>query len=224
MNVDLGAKAELFDVDAPLLLPGVPLPLALLVLELAEVHDAADGRIRVRGNFHQVQVEPGRRFEGFVGSEHPQLVAFRIDDPHAPGPDLVVTRGPRCGTAAMGLLRIKTTSAKDAGPVLTARDLYYIIDATYTIAEHRRCAGEYPGGRPEESRRAVRAGGAATGKWARKPGVRTAGESWPSRPFPDASRYRGASRWAGRGRATARLPTRVAPRGSSSLDRDGEPF
>src|SRR5690606_41508054 len=72
------------------------------------------------------------------------------------------TRGPRSrGTAAMGLLRIKTTSAKDAGPVLTARDLYYIIDATYTIAEHRRCAGEYPGGRPEESRRAVRAGGAA---------------------------------------------------------------
>ncbi len=60
----LGADADLFDLD---LMPGaLVLPLLLLVLELAVVHDAADGGPLSGRDFHQVQVQGSRPFDGVV--------------------------------------------------------------------------------------------------------------------------------------------------------------
>src|SRR6185503_5103261 len=53
--VDLGAELDLFDLDHLLVLPSLTRALLLLVLILAEIHDAADRRHRRRRDLDQVE-------------------------------------------------------------------------------------------------------------------------------------------------------------------------
>jgi hypothetical protein len=85
---DLGADAELF-VLAVVRVAFV-LPLLLLVFEFAEVHDAANGRLLLRRNLHQVEAEVFGALKGFGGFENAELIAFRSDDADRRVPDLFV--------------------------------------------------------------------------------------------------------------------------------------
>ena len=53
--VDLGPDSDLFEFDDVLVLPGVAFFAALLILEFPVVHQATDGRHRVRRNLNQIQ-------------------------------------------------------------------------------------------------------------------------------------------------------------------------
>ena len=75
---DFGADAQLF-VLAVVRVAFV-LPLLLLVLEFAEIHDPADGRLLLRGDFHKVEAKVFGTLQGFGGFENAELVAFRSDD------------------------------------------------------------------------------------------------------------------------------------------------
>ncbi len=54
MGVGVGAEFDLFDLDDLLLFPRLGFPLLLFIFELAKIHDFADGRISIRGNFNQI--------------------------------------------------------------------------------------------------------------------------------------------------------------------------
>ena len=86
--IDLRPHLHLFDFDAHLLLPCLLLANVAFVLELAVVHDAADGRVGLGRHLHQIQVEllgPAHRILDrddadlcSVGSHQPDL---RSPDP-----------------------------------------------------------------------------------------------------------------------------------------------
>jgi len=65
--VGLGAKLDLFQRDLSLPLAGVGLSLLFFVLELAEVHDLADGRGGLRVHLDQVEVQVPGHPTGLVG-------------------------------------------------------------------------------------------------------------------------------------------------------------
>ena len=71
----LGRSAKLF-VLAVMRVAFV-LPLLLLVLEFAEVHDAANGRLLLRGDFHKVEADfagPLKGFDRFRGRRAGRLL------------------------------------------------------------------------------------------------------------------------------------------------------
>ncbi len=76
----LGAHADLFDFA----LVRVPfgLPLLLLVLELAVVHDAAHRRPLIRCHFNEIQIGFAGTGQRFVGADNAQQLAIGGDDPH----------------------------------------------------------------------------------------------------------------------------------------------
>ncbi len=59
------------------------LPLFLLVLEFAVIHDAANGRLFLRRNFHQVQAGFACPLQGFAGIDNAEHGAVMSD--HADG-------------------------------------------------------------------------------------------------------------------------------------------
>ena len=75
---DFRANAELF-VLAVVRVAFV-LPLLLLVLEFAEIHDSANRRLLLRGDFHKVEAKIFGTLKGFDGFEDAELIAFRSDD------------------------------------------------------------------------------------------------------------------------------------------------
>ena len=75
---DLGAQPELF-VFAVMSVAFV-LPLFLLVFELAEVHDAADGRLLGRSNFDQIHAGGTGLLQCFVGTDDSQLGSVMSND------------------------------------------------------------------------------------------------------------------------------------------------
>ena len=66
------------------------LPLLLLVLELAEVHDAANGRLLLRGDFDQVEPDFAGLLQGLDGFDDAQLGAVVSDDADRRDADLLV--------------------------------------------------------------------------------------------------------------------------------------
>src|SRR5436305_7498775 len=92
--VDVGAELDLFEMDDLLLLLRYVRLLLLLVEELAEVHDAADRRLRRRRHLHQVEglllCPPQRLFD----RHDARLRAVSLDQAHLPYPDALVD--PRC--------------------------------------------------------------------------------------------------------------------------------
>src|SRR6202022_1353117 len=66
VGVGLGPELHLFHLDRRLLLACVLLPPGLHVLELPEVHDPADRRLRLPRHLHQVHVPLGRAIGGLL--------------------------------------------------------------------------------------------------------------------------------------------------------------
>ena len=75
---NLRADAEFF-VLAMVRVPFV-LPLLLLVLEFAVIHDSANGRLFLGRDFHKVEAKFFSTLKGFGSFEHAELIAFRTDD------------------------------------------------------------------------------------------------------------------------------------------------
>jgi hypothetical protein len=66
------------------------LPLLLLVLEFAKVHDAANGRLLLRRDFHKIEANVFGSLKGVGSFEDAKLVAFRSDDANGRIADLFV--------------------------------------------------------------------------------------------------------------------------------------
>jgi hypothetical protein len=75
---DFGADAEFF-VFAVVRVAFV-LPLLLLVLEFAEIHDSANGRLFLGRDFHKVEAKVAGTLKGVDSFQDAELVAFRSDD------------------------------------------------------------------------------------------------------------------------------------------------
>jgi hypothetical protein len=75
---DLGADAQLF-VLAVVRVAFV-LPLLLLVLEFAEVHDAANRRLLLGRDFHKVEAEFFGTLKGVDSFQDAELVSLRSND------------------------------------------------------------------------------------------------------------------------------------------------
>src|SRR5919108_3512957 len=76
----LGAHLHFLDQDRRLLLARFLLPPRLRVLVLAEVHDAADGRLRFRRNLDEVEVLAAREVERLLGRHDAELFALGAHD------------------------------------------------------------------------------------------------------------------------------------------------
>jgi hypothetical protein len=85
---DFGAQTELF-VLAVMRVPFV-LPFFLLVLELAKVHDAANGRLLLRCDLDQVEAGVARALQGYVCFDDAKLVSFCADHADRRDADLLV--------------------------------------------------------------------------------------------------------------------------------------
>lgn len=88
MLARLGPQPNLFDLglmDVSL----VMLPF-LLVFELAEIHDSADGRLLIRSHLHQVETAISGDAESLVGGEDSQLASVCSDHSNRSDTDLIV--------------------------------------------------------------------------------------------------------------------------------------
>ena len=85
---DFWAEAELF----VLAVVGVAfvLPLLLLVLEFAEIHDAANGRLLLRGDLDEVHAGFAGLLQSFNGFDNAQQGAILSDDTNRRNADLLV--------------------------------------------------------------------------------------------------------------------------------------
>ena len=96
VHVDLRSELHLLDDDLGGLAAGLFAPLLLLVLVALVVHEPADRRVRVRSNFHEVELcgpGDGDRFGERLDAE---LFAFAADEQHFAGSDAVVDPGVVC--------------------------------------------------------------------------------------------------------------------------------
>jgi len=85
---DFWAEAELF-IFAVMSVAFV-LPLLLLVLEFAEIHDAAYGRLLLRGNLNEVHAGVAGLLQSFDGFDNAQQGAVLSDDADRRDADLLV--------------------------------------------------------------------------------------------------------------------------------------
>src|SRR5436190_15221637 len=88
--VDLRPELDLLDQDHLLVLLGLPAPLLLLVLELAEVHDAADRRHRRRRDLDEVESFLPCDGQGLRRRHDAELLAGVVDDADFADPDALV--------------------------------------------------------------------------------------------------------------------------------------
>ena len=84
VRVDLGAELDLLQAGPRLLLAGLLLADVALVLVLAVVHDPAHGRIGLRRDFDEVQVQITGLTERLAGVDDPDLLRRR-PPPGEPG-------------------------------------------------------------------------------------------------------------------------------------------
>jgi hypothetical protein len=85
---DFRADAELF-VLAVVRVAFV-LPLLLLVLEFAVIHDSANGRLLLGRDFYKIEAEVFGALKGFGSFEDAELVAFRSNDADGRVADLFI--------------------------------------------------------------------------------------------------------------------------------------
>jgi hypothetical protein len=90
MVVDLGPDADLFQFDDVLMAAGLALFAALLVPELAVVHEPADGRHRVGRHLNQVEAPLAGHLERVKCWNDADLLAVLIDQPDLANPDALV--------------------------------------------------------------------------------------------------------------------------------------
>ena len=103
VRVDLRAELHLFDDGEGLVAPGFARLLRALVLELAVVHELADGRTGHRGDLDQIQVRLGGEFEGLADRHDADLLALGADETDLGDADPVVDpRFGADGTSSVG--------------------------------------------------------------------------------------------------------------------------
>ena len=73
-----------------LLSPGFFFLLFLIILKLAEIHDAADRRRGLRGHFHQIKLGFTGKLQGLLDSDNSRRIAILIDQPYLRNPDPVI--------------------------------------------------------------------------------------------------------------------------------------
>ena len=91
--VDLWTNPDLFQLDNMLILARFPLFPALLVTELAVIHQAADGRHCVRCDFNEIQSTLPRHLQRIARGDHANLLAFFINQPHLSDANALVDTG-----------------------------------------------------------------------------------------------------------------------------------
>ena len=97
VRIDLGAELDLFDFRRVLVLLGFFVAFGLFVAELAEIHQAANGRVGIRRDLDQVHPIGSRHVQGVPETQHPQLLAIHPDDTDLPGTDLPIYPDERTG-------------------------------------------------------------------------------------------------------------------------------
>src|SRR5450756_2095144 len=85
--VHLRPELDFLDLDDLLVLSGFAGALLLLVLVLAEIHDAADRRLRHRRDLDQVQTLLASNGQRLLRRHDAQLLGGVIDDTNFPHPD-----------------------------------------------------------------------------------------------------------------------------------------
>ncbi len=91
--VDLRANPHLFKLDDMLILARLALLAALLVPELAVVHQAADRRHRVRRDFYKIQTSLTGHLQRVASRDHPDLLALFVNQPHLSDANALVNPG-----------------------------------------------------------------------------------------------------------------------------------
>jgi hypothetical protein len=79
MTGGFGSQPDFLDLDLLLLLSRFPFALGLFVLELAKVHDPANGRLSIRRNLDQIQSSVIRKPKRLSGRHNAFVVAFVVD-------------------------------------------------------------------------------------------------------------------------------------------------
>src|SRR5215470_9475751 len=85
-----GAHFHFLDLDRRLLLARLLEAARLRVLVLAEVHDAAHGRLRFRGDLDEIELLIARRLQRLLGRHDSELLALRADHTDLAGADAFV--------------------------------------------------------------------------------------------------------------------------------------
>jgi hypothetical protein len=88
--VHVNTKLHFFDRNRLLFFLGFALAFFVLVQELPIIHDAANRRLRRRGNFHQIQVSFASHFERLEGRHHADLFPFVADHANFTCPDTLI--------------------------------------------------------------------------------------------------------------------------------------
>lgn len=97
MVIRLGANLDFLDLHNCLPFSGFLLFLLLLVFELPEIHDTANGRISSRSDFHEIHPGLMGGSNGIVAGHNPQLFPFSTDHPHFTGTDQFIAANPVLG-------------------------------------------------------------------------------------------------------------------------------
>jgi hypothetical protein len=93
MVIDVRAHLDLFDLDDFLLFLRLGLFLLLLVFELAEIEDLANGRLRARRNFHEIKPCFGGEFDRFGCWNDAAFFPVLIDQKDLRNPDFFIDAG-----------------------------------------------------------------------------------------------------------------------------------
>jgi len=90
MVIRPGPDLDLLELDCPAPLARVMDLFAGLILELAIVHDLADGRVRAGGNFNEIKPFFAGNPQGFGDRYDAELFSIRRNQPDLLGPDLSI--------------------------------------------------------------------------------------------------------------------------------------
>jgi hypothetical protein len=90
MGVDVGTHLDLFDLDDLLVLTCLCGLLLVGIFQLAQIEDLADGRIRIGGNFDEVEAGLLGEKQCVIYGDIAAVVAVGIDELDAGDPDIPV--------------------------------------------------------------------------------------------------------------------------------------
>ncbi|BCW44405.1 hypothetical protein StoSoilB5_15890 [Arthrobacter sp. StoSoilB5] len=90
MLVDLQAETDFLKNRVGLVLAGLTRLDGSLVLVLAEVHQLANRRLSLRGNFNEIEIGFGSKTQGVLDADNSYLFAGRADQPHLGDADTLI--------------------------------------------------------------------------------------------------------------------------------------
>ena len=97
MRVNARAELDFLNRGCVLMLLGFLFLLGEFVAELAEIHDATDGRHGIGRNLHQINASLSGKQQRIVQGHHAELLSVKADDPDFAGTDFPVDPDERGG-------------------------------------------------------------------------------------------------------------------------------